>query len=530
MNQGRDSVTGTQTAGQSPRTLIVLATPVGVRGWGEVVALLRNYKATTTDDWLLYETVMTKSITEVAIDLRARIDQEFITRGQYDAVVLVGISIGAIVTRQAYLLALGGYPNHPTTLGWGALVTRIVLIAGPNRGIGFDSFSTLVRGFLRAAISLVPTTRYFLDLLTGSDYLTDLKIRWVHHFRNAKSALPLVVNVVPARSRFVPRASMIDQVQFPRARYFDVPGVNDVNLRNPQRYVHGSAPLAILISALFEELALGPELEPSDVDCVVFVLHGIRASNTGWVSQASNYVKEISPKAEVVVATYGYYSLLRFPFALSRRRNVRWFQDLYSYNFAKYPGATFYFIGHSYGTYILGQSMARVPAMRFSRIVLVGSVLPREYRWSDRIDSGQTQEIRNDRSSRDVPVKLICSALHAFGKDVGTAGVDGFDEGRCLETFYYKGSHSRPLDRDNLANLVDYLLRGSYSRPAGLVDEISRPMDIVSRLAPAIGLAVICAVLGIVPGVWWIYLQFGISGAGTAAMALVLVAVLLDAI
>jgi pimeloyl-ACP methyl ester carboxylesterase len=221
---------------------------------------------------------------------------------------------------------------------------------------------------------------------------------------------------------------------------------------------------------------------------------------------------------------------LRFPFVLSRRRNVRWFQDLYSYNFARYPDASFYFIGHSYGTYILGRSMARVPAMRFHRIVLVGSVLPREYRWSDRIDSGQADEIRNERSSSDIPVKVLCSALHAFGRDVGTGGVDGFDEGRCREVFFYKGNHGRPLDRDNLPALADYLMNGTYVPPGGLIDDISPTLGVVARLAPAIGIVIICTLLFIIPGIWWVYKASGVPAAIGATLLVVLIAVILDAI
>jgi len=315
------------------------------------------------------------------------------------------------------------YPDTPVTVWWAHLVTRIVLVSTPNRGVSLEDAPAILRRLTGFIIRRGPGGRFWNDLLSGSVLLTDLKIRRIHHFRSFGPDLPQVVNLVPAKSmRFWDRYWMIDLVQFPGAQYLDVPGATNRDLVLANQWVEDAARLTLSTSAVFGTLALGnpPAARGQDsgrVVRVVFILHGIRASNTGWVSQLSGLVRELYPASVVVTATYGYNSALRFPFALARCSNVRWFQDLYSYNFSKYPGAEFYFIGHSLGTYILGRSMAGVSAIRFKRIVLIGSVLPHEYRWSKRIDSGQVDEIRNDRSSRDFPVKVMCSALHAFGRD-----------------------------------------------------------------------------------------------------------------
>ena len=44
--------------------------------------------------------------------------------------------------------------------------------------------------------------------------------------------------------------------------------------------------------------------------------------------------------------------------------------------FAEAPAAEFYFAGHSNGTYILGESLRRIPRMQFARIYIAASVLP----------------------------------------------------------------------------------------------------------------------------------------------------------
>jgi hypothetical protein len=237
---------------EPPRILIVFATPPrNGPPWEAAIDLLKASTAVPNCEWLIHVTHLRGSITEAAVDLRARIDQQFLVSGGYQSVVMIGISIGGIVVRQAYLQSLGLYSDCPPTGQWAKLVARIVLIAAPSRGIGLDPIPALARGFFRAALHFTPSGRYFVDLLTGSDFLTDLKIRWIYYFRTASSNLPLVVHLLPARSGFVSRASMIDEVQFPGAHYIDAPGVNGEEMAQPSRYVDDRSLFGLLHSAIF---------------------------------------------------------------------------------------------------------------------------------------------------------------------------------------------------------------------------------------------------------------------------------------
>src|SRR5260221_4076307 len=189
---------------EPPRILIVFATPPRNRpSWEPVIDLLKASTAVPNCEWLIHITHLRRSITEAAVDLRARIDQQFIVSGGYESVVMIGVSIGGIVVRQAYLQSLGLYSDCPPTVQWAKLVARIVLIAAPSRGIGLDPIPALARCFFRSALYFMPGGRFFVDLLTGSDFLTDLKIRWIYYFRTASSNLPWVVHLLPARSGFV---------------------------------------------------------------------------------------------------------------------------------------------------------------------------------------------------------------------------------------------------------------------------------------------------------------------------------------
>jgi hypothetical protein len=129
--------------------------------------------------------------------------------------------------------------------------------------------------------------------------------------------------------------------------------------------------------------------------------------------------------------------------------------------------------------------------MRFKRVYLAGSVLPCDYPWVKRFDyDNQLEHLRNDRSSLDWPVGILCSGLRGIGmRDIGTGGFDGFywDEERTQEVFYYKGGHGKPLEEGNLDNIIDYILTGKGAPPEGSLiseKEVSSVFRWCSRLAP----------------------------------------------
>jgi hypothetical protein len=108
---------------------------------------------------------------------------------------------------------------------------------------------------------------------------------------------------------------------------------------------------------------------------VVFILHGIRASEIDrWLSEVAKEIETQDRDALPVRPGYGYFTAWRFVLPSVRRKNLRWFQDQYTELLAQNPDAEFHFIGHSNGTYMLGQSLLEIPTMQFKRVVLGGSL------------------------------------------------------------------------------------------------------------------------------------------------------------
>jgi hypothetical protein len=201
---------------------------------------------------------------------------------------------------------------------------------------------------------------------------------------------------------------------------------------------------------------------------VVFVMHGIRAYSVGWVTRLKAEVEtgaRCAAQPVEVITPQRYLSALEFVVPWLHARLVRWFQDEYSQHFAVNPQGDFVFAGHSNGTYLLGRSLEAIRAMRFSRIYLAGSVLPTHYNWHDRFARGQATLVRNDCTTGDVPVGVLCRVLAWLKrKNIGTAGVHGFDHAdNLLKNYrYFKGGHGTVLnDAANRQTVVEFLLHGT---------------------------------------------------------------------
>src|SRR5262249_19515860 len=153
---------------------------------------------------------------------------------------------------------------------------------------------------------------------------------------------------------------------------------------------------------------------------------------------------------------YGRVSARDFAMPKKRRAFVHLLQDIYSEELARNPHAHFDFLGHSNGTYMLGESLKKIPGMWFRHVLVAGSVLPTDYRWDEVKDERkQIEKVRSDRGRKDWPVAWLCSALrHGFlMSDVGTGGYDGFTKDSVYEERYHPGGHGSMFNEHNLPRM-----------------------------------------------------------------------------
>lgn len=415
---------------------------------------------------------------DFATRLRAEIDAQWIRAGGYNDIILAGGSLGSLLVRQAYLASAGANPRQPRTVPWSDRVSRIVLMPGIGRGINIENEGRW-KWVLRVC-RYIPLLRSSLvyEQLRGADFVTSVRIGWIRHFAQMHtnyhrdhSALrpPTVVQLLGTEDDYVSRDDNIDFDQFPNAFHIDVPGA-----RHETVFRLEPGPDSALRYALFREAFISPvpahasaHREPQDsVKRVVFLLHGIRSSREDWVRTLAPVLRARIPDAEVVESSYGQISMLGFALPSVRRRERRWFQDQYTEYLARYPFAMFEVIAHSNGTYILGQTLELVPAMRFDHVALLASVLPADYGWRERHALGQVQTVRSDRAADDRIVALLANGLHGIGMfDVGISGWLGFNDAGdfLLEPPSLPGGHVASLAPTNLSGVVDFVATGRIS-------------------------------------------------------------------
>jgi pimeloyl-ACP methyl ester carboxylesterase len=389
----------------------------------------------------------------------------------FNKIILIGHSFGAVLVRYAYLVGTGSFIKGLPAKEWAAAVSRIVLFAGINRGLfapeppGTKKAPYLVpRWFGRQLIELVsqiPLLHFSAeDLLAGSDFITNLRLWWIRKFDAMGDDRPVVVQLIGTDDGIVRQADSLDIEQDRSGNQLLIEGADHasiIRITDKQgKLLEGR--YALIRKAVLDNFPEAPSPIPEDEQKrpVVFVVHGIRASNGGWVGQAADQIRVRLNNAVVVKPTYWYFSALDFLVPILRKRKIRWFKDTYSYYLARSPRAEFHFLGHSNGTYLLGQSLLRLTGVQFNRVVLAGSVLPKDFKWELVVQRRQVEKIWNHRASKDIPVAILCNAMRGLGmKDVGTGGFDGFaDIPQITDCHFHSGGHSAALEKVPLVNLA----------------------------------------------------------------------------
>lgn len=439
--------------------------------WAPLIDKLKKEPGLEDADWLPWDHRQKwysgGRVNNLASRLEARINEYYLAHGPFQHVTLIGHSLGGILVRKAYMIGSGcdaWVPHSPTE--WAANVDRIILMAAINRGFDPDYmwYGRLLKGLL-----LFPGFRLARDYMVGSDVITDLRISWIRRFRALGDSQPTVIQIQGQADRLLRYDDSIDVEQFQRARVERIDATHhNLPLLPPDVADDRYAVLKRHILST-QGTADSPNTE-EEIRDVVFLVHGIRASTSDWPHRAKTLIEKEYPKVLPVPAGYSYFSALQFAIPFLRRKQIRWMQNAYSYHFAKHRSARFHFIGHSFGTYLLGRSLEKIPSVQFHRVSLAGSVLPQQFNWQEHLGRRVTGGLRNHRADRDIPVALLCSLLRGLGMgDVGTAGSDGFlavDPTCAREVFYYPGGHSAALSDDTaLRALVDFAAKGEDGYP-----------------------------------------------------------------
>jgi len=472
--------------------------------------------------------------------LAKQLDEEIAQQDkpQYKTIILSGHSIGAILVRKAYMYGCGSIEDMPPVSAgsttrpprdWCKKVTRIVLLAGMNRGWNPDapaslSWITNKLGILLAR--LTGTATFIRSFERGEPFVANLRLQWLTTMKKARdegSGLrpPVVVQLLGDEDDLV---SKDDSRDVTVTHDFICVGVNHTGhssllqlsetgvglerKRRIQSSFGGDADIEKLKQA---NPVVATETD-TDVTTVVFVLHGIRDMGE-WTSQFKQPLEEgfasqhqgTKEKIYVDRAAYGYFPMGAFLLWGDRQRNVRWFMDQVTELKARFPNLkSIDFIGHSNGTYVLASALEKYQTLSVDRVVLAGSVIRRDFQWSK--FTRRVNGVRNYVGSADWVVGLFpklfeLPGLSAFNPDIGSAGYNGFEDGYVKddETQFIKGGHGAALVESNVPSIVDFILEGKKTEVSELlVKEHPGLLNLASRLCWLIwlGLFVISIALG----------------------------------
>ncbi|MEP6820897.1 MAG: hypothetical protein ABI946_00950 [Chthoniobacterales bacterium] len=460
---------------KKPRLIVIVpGLEAKIQKWDRLIARLKQESelAEETCVWLIYDPkakgLGRQRAKDMVRNLVAHIDEEWVRNNGFEKILLVGHSLGGLVVRGAYVTGRGANPDQPQAHDWAPKVSRIVLLAAPNRGVEKLPFglARVSDWLLRQMPSLAFT---YQDLMRGSNFVTSLRINWIRLFaaKNGETAtLPDVVQLLGVHDTIVHRDDSVDVLSFSTAIAGEIPDADHKSLPDLDSASDPDGRYLMLKTAILDPKNLPVHGQQANVPTkptfshVVFVLHGIRASNiANWLREVAKEVMRVyPPDTDVRRPPYGYFTALSFVLPRVRRRNIRIFQDAYTEALAASPNAIFDFIGHSNGTYMLGESLRDVSGMSFRNVVVAGAVLPSDYPWAGKLGV-QVDRVRSERGQKDWPVGWLCSALNGgLGMtDVGTGGYTGFVRGQVEEEQYSPGGHGGMFNEENIPRMVRWI-------------------------------------------------------------------------
>lgn len=421
--------------------------------------------------------------------------------GRYRRVRIVGHSAGGVIAQALYLLARTTRVDHPlATLPPGSL--RLILIAPINRGWEVshhlsltDKITWTLGGLVAPVLTAWNWVRaklrgeaheplWLFQLRRGSPFLTHLRLTWLE-VKQAKDWAEReleVVQLLGSVDEIVSWRDMVDTavgddfiyLEVPRSDHLGIIDFEDPDLGPGRRevFVAALAPIDELRACPYSIVPWDTDPPPPDpeVKRVVFVIHGIRDEGH-WTQKIASRARRAYRRAglqsrrqiAVVTSSYGFFSLIQFLLGHARRAKVIWLVDLYTEARRRYPSASFSYIGHSNGTFLLAHALRVHPKMRFERIAFAGSVVSSRFDWGGPIGRGQTAQVLNFVANGDWVVGLlprvsdILPGKLPFGADIGGAGISPFPkQDGVVNRKYRVRDHGTAIEERNWATLAHF--------------------------------------------------------------------------
>ncbi len=494
------------------------------------------------------------NVFDVAAELELAI-HEADEQHDYERIVLVGYSMGALLVRKAFVWAHGASDDRRAselgTQPWVGKVDRVVLLAGVNRGWSLDPrpndmgvTAWVTSRALASAGRLFGFGRLVFGVERGEPFVANLRIQWMRAM-NRLADPPIVVQLLGDTDDRVSAEDNRDVAvcagfHFLPLLHTDHGSVLELGTPSSSRtspegrrrraleLALTAAPTELAAAARDgdvqdddESMAERVQVHPDErIEHVIFVMHGIR-DDGDWVNRLGDVIEEEAARrgeadrVEVVTSRYGRFPMALFLLGVSRGEKVRWFVDQYTEVSAKYPNARISFFGHSNGTYLATAAMDRYTELDFDTIVFAGSVVPSTSPWDERKDDGRFARFRNYAAASDLVVAVFpgvfewleSMSLGFVNTDLGAGGFRGFqeDSGNEDEVRHVAGAHGAVVSKDgngtyaHFPDIARYLL-GDDVEVTATVDKDSL-VDTLGNLALLVWLFLLVILAA---PIWWL--------------------------
>ena len=396
-----------------------------------------------------------------------------VERSSYDTIILMTHSMGTLLLREAYLADRRSYPSGVKPGVWWRKVSRFVQITGVNGGVDRDHHFQLRLGLWLGR--WLGRGKLACAMERGSPFIENMRVAWVEYAtarhrpskgEGSTEKMPIVVQLRVKHDKIIDSANDIDVAcaegfyvfNVPRSTHSDIIDIGSskkvTQSQKTRRELIGAALVydASELEARANETTRIPKEEEGNVTDIVLVSHGIRDRGR-WAPKFRTPIELSTGEAfKVVSPRYDRASAYTLLFG-NRDKHARWFADYYVQLRTRYPRADrIHFIGHSYGTYVMAAALTQYRELKFDRVCLAGSVLPRDFDWSTKRRLGQIKSLMNVCASNDWAVALFPGTYdwarrnipvirNWRGLQIGDAGFAGFDQQHKGEIAFLRGGH-----------------------------------------------------------------------------------------
>lgn len=497
-----------------------------------------------------------KVVAKILSDIDQRVDEAESAGQPFQNIILVGHSVGGLLARKLYVIACGEGAEAPfetpfrenaaavgsgliPSRSWAPKVSRIVLLAGMNRGWSISHHLSFTNAFLWSlgalighALTLVlRRPPLIFTVRKGAEFITALRIQWLFLRRRAMASDglgdALTIQLLGSRDDIVAPEDNVDLVSGGDFIYLDVPYSGHTDVIEMYDVLYGEGRKAAFRLALqgqpevLREHAVVPSDESfsaprMEIKQVIFVIHGIRDVGY-WTHKIARRVKQRAGDKRgewaTETSTYGYFPMLPFLFPWYRRRKVEWLMDQYAEALARYPNASISYVGHSNGTYLLAKALEIYPCCHFKNVVFAGSVVRRNYDWRRLLDANPPRvgAVLNFVATSDWVVAFFPKFFQLTRlQDLGSAGHDGFvlsHPGSGIHQIsYVKGGHGAAIQEPVWDLIADFVVTGEV--PSDDVVDVresrNRLVALLGKFPIAVWVILALAGTGIWFGIDWI--------------------------